>query len=63
MLFPSPATAYVDNIILVDVGTQTVSTNGSGAMLLRLSTSGFRDCKQNADQTGKGPQQNGEALC
>ena len=33
------------------------------AMLRRLSTGGFRECKQNAGQTGKDLQQNGGALC
>ena len=33
------------------------------AMLRRLSTDGFRDCKQHASQTGKGPRQDGSALC
>ena len=34
-----------------------------GAMLRRLSTGGFRDCRQHASQTGKGPRQDGSALC
>ena len=33
------------------------------AMLRRLSTGGFRDCRQHASQTGKGPRQDGSALC
>ena len=33
------------------------------AMLRRLSTGGFRDCKQHANQNGKGPRQDGSALC